>query len=146
MTTAIKTETRDARSRGEWQGMNWVRQTTRLAIYLRDGMACAYCGHSVEDGASLSLDHLTPHSQGGSNEATNLVTACTRCNASRGDRPVARFCAAVAEYLDRDIDSAVIAQRIFLLAAQPLGLYRAEANALIARRGSVSRVLAGEKS
>ena len=145
MTTAIKTETRDARARGEWQGMNWIRQTTRLAIYLRDGMACAYCGHSVEDGASLSLDHLLPHSQGGSNEATNLVTACERCNKSRGTRSVATFAVAVAAYLGADSEHGKIAQHVYVLAAQPLALYRAEANALIARRGSVSRVLAGEK-
>ena len=139
-----KSETRDARARGDWQGMNWIRQTTRLAIYLRDGMACAYCGHSVEDGASLSLDHLLPHSQGGSNEATNLVTACLRCNESRGTRPVAEFAIAVASYLNHDADPSQIAQHVYGLACQPLALYRAEANALIARRGSVSRVLAGE--
>ena len=145
MTTAAKTETRDARARGEWQGMNWIRQTTRLAIYLRDGMACAYCGHAVEDGASLSLDHLIPHSHGGSNEATNLVTACERCNKSRGTRSVAHFAIVVAAYLDHGADPGQIAQHVYVLAAQPLGLYRAEANALIARRGTVARVLAGEK-
>jgi 5-methylcytosine-specific restriction endonuclease McrA len=56
-----KNSNADARSRGEWQGMNWIRQEKRLAIYLRDGLACGYCGDSVENGAKLSLDHLKPH-------------------------------------------------------------------------------------
>ena len=30
-------------------GMNWLPKARRLAIYLRDGLACAYCGASVED-------------------------------------------------------------------------------------------------
>ena len=48
-------------------GSKWIRPDKRLAIYLRDGLACAYCGDSVEEGAKLSLDHLTCHSHGGSN-------------------------------------------------------------------------------
>jgi len=83
----------------DWQGSKWIRREKRLAIYLRDGLACAYCGTAVEDGAQLSLDHLTPHSHGGSNDATNLVTACRTCNSARGNRSVAEFCAAVASYL-----------------------------------------------
>jgi len=38
------------------QGMNWIRKEKRLAIYLRDGLACGYCGQSIEDGAKLTLD------------------------------------------------------------------------------------------
>src|SRR5438128_11454104 len=33
------------------QGMNWIRPEKRLALYLRDGLACCYCGEAVEDGA-----------------------------------------------------------------------------------------------
>ena len=68
-----------------WQGMKWIRNEKRLAIYLRDGLACVYCAESVEDGATLTLDHLKTHFRGGSNEAGNLVTACKRCNSSRGN-------------------------------------------------------------
>ncbi|KKK72946.1 hypothetical protein LCGC14_2898780, partial [marine sediment metagenome] len=35
------------------QGMNWIRPEKRLAIYLRDGLACCYCGATVEDGTKL---------------------------------------------------------------------------------------------
>ena len=81
------------------QGMNWVCQQKRLAIYLRDGLACAYCGNSVTEGAKLTLDHLTPYSHGGSNEYNNLVTCCAKCNSSRGNRTVETFAEGIAGYL-----------------------------------------------
>ena len=126
-------------------GMNWIRQEKRLAIYLRDGMECAYCGHAVEDGASLTLDHVVPRSQGGGNVACNLVTACMRCNTARGDRPVYDFCAAVAQYVGAGATAEDISANVYRSVDVSLAPFRAEANALIARRGTVARVLAGEK-
>ena len=79
--------------------MNWIRKEKRLAIYLRDGLACAYCGESVEDGAKLTLDHLKAHNHGGSNDADNLVTCCHRCNSARGKRSWRKF-SAVKKSLD----------------------------------------------
>ena len=140
MNKETTTQQDDARSRGEWQGMNWIRQEKRLAIYMRDGMACAYCGASVESGATLSLDHLTPHSKGGSNSATNLVTCCTRCNSARQARPVASFAAGVAEYLN--ITTAEIVRHVTNCRRRSLKKYRKEAKTLIARRGSAAKVLA----
>jgi HNH endonuclease len=95
-----------------WQGMNWIRQEKRLAIYLRDSLACLYCGFGVEDGAILTLDHLTPHSKGGSNDAMNLVTACKTCNSSRGNRSWRLFAAKVAEYVNHDETAQAIIARI----------------------------------
>lgn len=123
-----------------WQGMNWIRQAKRLAIYLRDGLACAWCGAAVEDGAQLSLDHLKPHSKGGSNAASNLVTACKRCNDSRGNRSVARFSTAVAQYLDHGVSPISVVAHVRACALRPLDMVAAKA--LIARRGSVAAVLA----
>jgi hypothetical protein len=34
----------------------------------------------------LSRDHVTPISQGGQNQWTNVVTACTRCNNHKAGR------------------------------------------------------------
>lgn len=120
------------------QGMNWISQTTRLAIYLRDGLSCAYCGASVEQGAQLTLDHLTPYSKGGTNAATNLVTCCSRCNSSRGNRSVASFARGVAAYLNVSDTDIVRHVRNAVRRTLP----RAEARKLIARRGSAARVLA----
>lgn len=136
------TRQNDARDRGEWQGMNWIRQDKRLAIYLRDGLACAYCGHSVEDGAKLSLDHVKPNSKGGSNHESNLVTCCDRCNSSRGNRPLRTFCRAVAEYLDHGVTGGEIERHVRACTRRELKTHRAEAKEMIARRGSAARVLA----
>ena len=74
-----------------WNGMNWIRQEKRLAIYARDGFACVYCGKTAEDGTKLSLDHIIPASHGGNNEANNLITACVNCNCKRGDTDIFTF-------------------------------------------------------
>jgi len=121
------------------QGMNFVRQSTRLAIYLRDGLACGYCGHSVEDGANLTLDHLQPYSAGGTNLPSNLVTCCSRCNSSRGTRPVAAFARAVAGYVNHGATAAEIVAHVRATVRRTLP--RAAALEMIARRGSVARVL-----
>ncbi len=74
---------------GNVNGMKWIRPAKRLAIYLRDGFCCGYCGKDLHRAKSgqCSLDHLTPRSKGGSNEATNLITACLTCNVARGTTP-----------------------------------------------------------
>lgn len=125
-----------------WQGMNWCRQSTRLAIYLRDGLSCAYCGATVEDGAILSLDHLIPHSHGGDNKPANLVTCCKKCNSSRGNRSVRAFCADVARYLDTDAKA--IERHVRACARRSMVGPRAEAKTLIERRGSAAKVIKGE--
>lgn len=119
--------------------MNWIRQEKRLAIYLRDGCACVWCGFAVEDGATLTLDHVKPHSKGGSNHETNLVTSCKRCNDSRGARSVAKFCDAIAAYLNNGIDPASIL--VHVKNSQRRAIDVQGARALIERRGSAFKVL-----
>jgi 5-methylcytosine-specific restriction endonuclease McrA len=124
-------ENRTAAQRKEgWQGMNWIRQSSRLAIYLRDGMKCGYCAAGVEDGAQLTLDHLRPWSKGGSNAATNLITCCKQCNSSRGNKLLTDFAAPsrLAEIKNSSRRS--------------LKEFRAQAHQLIALRGSAAKALA----
>lgn len=87
------TNTRNNRtSRNTYKGVA-IRKDLRLAIYLRDGFRCVYCCADLHGAAptDISLDHLTCQSDGGSNEPSNLVTACRHCNCSRRDMPVAKF-------------------------------------------------------
>ena len=52
-------------------------------IICRDEHKCVYCGFkgdSFEKWLQLSIDHLIPKSQGGSDDSENLVTACNHCN------------------------------------------------------------------
>ena len=65
------------------KSFNWLRREKRLAIYLRDGLACIYCGSSDR----LTLDHLTPLSRRGTNHPDNLVSACGPCNTRKAQKP-----------------------------------------------------------
>jgi hypothetical protein len=123
-------------------GMKWIRSDKRLAIYLRDGLACAYCGDGVEDGLKLTLDHLLPRSAGGNNDASNLITACHRCNSARGARSVAEFAAGVAAYLaHRAIDI-----QAYIDGQVGLDLDIPAARALITARGGFRAALYGSES
>lgn len=59
---------------------------TRHNIFKRDGQKCQYCGTHKD----LTLDHLVPRSKGGKSSWTNLVTACKKCNAKKGDEMIER--------------------------------------------------------
>lgn len=61
----------------------------RKNIFARDRNLCQYCGKHFPT-SELSLDHVNPRSQGGENSWTNLVCACTRCNAKKGGRTPAQ--------------------------------------------------------
>jgi 5-methylcytosine-specific restriction endonuclease McrA len=54
---------------------------SRTNIFRRDCHKCQYCGINRD----LTLDHLIPRSKGGKTSWNNLVTACRRCNARKGD-------------------------------------------------------------
>lgn len=125
-----------ARTEGNWQGMNWIRQEKRLAIYLRDGCACVWCGSSD---VQFTLDHIVCHKKGGSNDQTNLVTACKRCNDSRGARSAKKFSVAIAAYLNHGIKAADILAHVQRCRFRVLNIE--EAKELIAQRGSVFNVL-----
>lgn len=57
----------------------------RRNIYARDHNTCQYCGERHPTG-ELSLDHITPRSQGGQSSWSNLVCCCVHCNARKGGR------------------------------------------------------------
>ena len=119
---------------GKYQGSKWIRREKRLAIYLRDGLACAYCGAIIEDGAGLTLDHITPYCDQGGHHETNLITACLRCNSARGNRDIKEFAAAVAEYLNGGVTVDMITDRIIECIARPLDIRAAKE--IIKNRGS----------
>lgn len=58
---------------------------SRKAVFLRDLYTCQYCNEpfAVKD---LTLDHVLPLSKGGKTEWENIVTACKKCNWSKGDK------------------------------------------------------------
>ena len=61
-----------------------VNDATRKLIRERAKYLCEYCHSSEEASAALfAIDHITPQSLGGSDEAENLALACQRCNGYR---------------------------------------------------------------
>jgi 5-methylcytosine-specific restriction endonuclease McrA len=116
--------------------MNWIRQSTRLAIYLRDGLACCYCGRGVESGVRFTLDHVKCHAHGGSNRPENLVTCCLECNAGRGSKSLRKYVAETWEAAS----AADILRHVSACLRRKLP--RAEAREMLRRRGSVAKVLA----
>jgi hypothetical protein len=60
----------------------------RKIVFERDGYTCVYC---FQYGGKLEADHITPLSRGGSNDLSNLVTACRRCNRQKRDKTVREF-------------------------------------------------------
>ncbi len=80
----------DSRPRRESLSKRLGRVARRIKA--RDDNRCVYCG-SDGDGAHLHLDHLTPRSAGGADVASNLVTACRRCNTARQNMSVAQWSA-----------------------------------------------------
>lgn len=54
----------------------------RANIFRRDRGECQYCGSRK----NLTIDHVVPKSKGGKTNWTNLVTACNRCNITKGDK------------------------------------------------------------
>ncbi len=55
----------------------------RRNIFARDNNQCQYCGRKFPT-SELSLDHVTPRSQGGQSTWDNIVCACVNCNVRKG--------------------------------------------------------------
>jgi 5-methylcytosine-specific restriction endonuclease McrA len=65
------------------------RQVTNTFLFARDEYSCQFCGrsqHELRFRECLTRDHLVPLSRGGSNDWTNVVTACSTCNTRKGNR------------------------------------------------------------
>ncbi len=61
-----------------------VNDATRKLVRERAEYLCEYCHSSEEASAALfAIDHITPQSLGGSDDAENLALACQRCNGYR---------------------------------------------------------------
>lgn len=57
------------------QGVSW-------RVFKRDGYKCRYCG---ADDVPLTVDHLVRWEEGGPSIEANLLSACRKCNKTRGN-------------------------------------------------------------
>ena len=59
-------------------------------LWITQSKRCWYCGKELPlHGAHL--EHLTPKSKGGGNEATNLVLSCPSCNLQKGTMSLGEY-------------------------------------------------------
>jgi len=65
-------------------GPNWG--LVREMALRRDNYRCRYCG-----GPGRTGDHVVPHSRGGISQLDNTLTACARCNTSKGNRTLTEW-------------------------------------------------------
>lgn len=63
-----------------------VSKRLRFEILRRDNHQCRYCGAKAPD-VPLRVDHVIPVALGGTDDPTNLVTACEPCNTGKSSIP-----------------------------------------------------------
>ena len=63
------------------EGINFSRKN----VFIRDHYTCQYCLDSFNH-KDLTLDHVKPRSKGGKSGWENMVTACKKCNTTKGSR------------------------------------------------------------
>lgn len=61
-------------------------QRVRKLVLERDYFTCHYCSQEA-----TTVDHLIPISKGGTDEASNMVAACVKCNSGKRDRMTPTF-------------------------------------------------------
>lgn len=74
---------RDKRSKAGLPRNRWINPKIRKEVYLRDAYECVACGSQ----ANLTIDHIVPEMEGGTNDIENLQTLCRACNAKKRDLP-----------------------------------------------------------
>jgi hypothetical protein len=124
---------------GNKNGSKWITRQRRLAIYLRDGMACVYCCKGVEDGITLTLDHRKTRvaTVKPDNSTRNLLTACMSCNATRQNKSLSVFARHMAE--NAEVKDAIM-RRVSKCVSRDIGPYTDQAKQLLADRPFIQAV------
>jgi hypothetical protein len=101
-----------------------VSKRLRYEILRRDDHACRYCGAKAPD-VKLTVDHVIPTTLGGTDDATNLVTACAPCNAGKSSS------APDAPIVDNVADDALRWGKAMAIAAERQSLERASGDSYV---------------
>jgi hypothetical protein len=70
---------------GDWSALNRLGPVAVAAIHLRADLRCTYCAADLKRTPLRfrQTDHVISRRDGGSDDPTNLVFACHRCNIGR---------------------------------------------------------------
>lgn len=60
----------------------------RFDVFSRDSFRCRYCGRTPDEGAILEMDHIEARANGGTDEMSNLTTACWECNRGKSAKAI----------------------------------------------------------
>ena len=94
-----------------------LRLGVRVAVFVRDRGTCLYCGATYQNGARLSVDHVISRKRKGTDEFTNLVTACVPCNRDKAHFSLGAY---LFELKDRGLEITGIAERVESACATPI--------------------------
>ena len=61
------------------------RERLRAELLVRDGGICAYCADPLT-AKTMTIDHFIPRVLGGTDDPSNLMSACFTCNVRKGAR------------------------------------------------------------
>lgn len=64
-----------------------MTQAKKRLVKERDGFKCVNCNSREQ----LTIDHIVPKAEGGSDELSNLRTLCKGCNVMKADKPSAKI-------------------------------------------------------
>lgn len=125
--------------------MPWTKDQRRQVIAqlaARDGAICHYCQVPLETGgrprpgepyallriiagrsffygrAPIEVDHITPRSEGGGDELSNLILSCSRCNGHRRVKPYAEY-VQIVEAWKRHVNWPVLLAEIYAICGEP---------------------------
>jgi 5-methylcytosine-specific restriction endonuclease McrA len=73
-------------------GRKGIPDLIRNYVAKRDKDICQYCRRdlSKESFFNITLDHIKPYSEGGSNHPMNLVLSCRSCNNKKGIKGIVK--------------------------------------------------------
>ena len=109
-----------------------VSKALRFEILRRDNFRCHYCGTEAAQ-TELHVDHVVPQSLGGTNDPSNLVTACAQCNSGKAgrtlDEPVLAAVDEKAQHYATAVEQAIAERRqVLTTERQTKETFRAEWN------------------
>lgn len=67
------------------------RKRRREEIIKESGRICYICGKRIPDNIPITIDHVNPRSNGGTDSALNTKCACKRCNNDKKDRGIGEY-------------------------------------------------------
>ena len=92
-----------------------VGTTKVLAVSMKTDGHCGYCGRKLPlEGEDVHVDHMTPRGQGGTNQVSNLVLACKRCNSVKGGKDVEEFREYIFGSAANTIENALVPRMLYL--------------------------------